>query len=201
MAIKTDDATIRFLHRFVLFNDALAARVPFLAGLIHLTPNVFLDPAADEDFCRQSNGRIAAYVAEAANDEYRMTADRNLVHQYLSQRFFHGVLDHYGVEGAAFDRRCPLPATLGDLLAGAAPAIDAFPRSSAGRDFSALGFHVSLEFFADQEFNLVDQYLRAPPPGARREPRARRRGGVRTICGSRRTRWSRSVITAPGSKL
>src|SRR5271165_6858407 len=63
-AITNDTAHVRFLHRFVLFNDALAARVPFVAGLIHLTPDVFLDPDEGVAFCRQANGRIAAYVAE-----------------------------------------------------------------------------------------------------------------------------------------
>jgi hypothetical protein len=157
--IGSDDAMMHFLHRFVVFNDALAARVPFLAGLIHLTPNLFLDPDADEDFCRQSNGRIAAYVVEAASDEYRMTEDRSLVHQYLSQRFFRGVLAHYGVDGAGFDRRYPLPAALDALLDEARTTY--FRHRSASNIFAALGFHVGLEFFADQEFNLVDRYLRA----------------------------------------
>jgi hypothetical protein len=161
-AIKTDDAMIHFLHRFVLFNDALAARVPFLAGLIHLTPNLFLDPEPDVDFCRQANGRIAAFVAEAANDEYRMTAERNLVHQYLSQLFFRGVLEHWHVDGPTFDRQYPLPLPLTELLA---EARDSYFRDRAPSEiFAALGFHVGLEFFAHQEFNLVDQYLRARHP-------------------------------------
>jgi hypothetical protein len=162
LAIESDDAMTHFLHRFVLFNDALAARVPFLAGLIHLTPNLFLDPEADEDFCRQANGRIAAYVALAASDEYHVTPERNLVHQYLSQLFFRGVLEHYRVDGPAFDRRYPLPSGLGELLAEARGKY--FHDRAPSEIFSALGFHVGLEFFADQEFNLVDQYLRARHP-------------------------------------
>jgi hypothetical protein len=162
LAIDGDDALTRFLHRFVLFNDALAARVPFLAGLIHLTPNLFIDPEADEDFCGQANGRIAAYVAEAAIDEYRMTAERSLVHQYLSQLFFHGVLDHYRMDGRAFDRRYPLPSTLAGFLA---EARGKYFRNPAPSDiFAALGFHVGLEFFAHQEFNVVDQYMRSRRP-------------------------------------
>ena len=159
LAIESDEAMMRFLHRFVLFNDALAARVPFLAGLIHLTPNLFLDPEQEEGFCRQANGRVAAYVAAAASDEYRMTAQRNCVHQYLSQQFFRGVLEFYGVDGRSFDRRHPLPAALGELLAEARGKY--FQHRAPSEVFSALGFHVGLEFFAHQEFNLVDQYLRA----------------------------------------
>ncbi len=162
LAIDCDEALIHFLHRFVLFNDALAARVPFLAGLIHLTPGLFIDPDADGEFCRQANGRIAAYVAEAASDEYRMAGDRNLVHQYLSQKFFHAALEHYRMSGAAFDKQYPLPATLSDVLAEA--RIKYFERPTPGDIFAALGFHVGLEFFADQEFNLVDQFLRRQHP-------------------------------------
>src|ERR1700694_6271750 len=54
-SIRDEEAMVRFVHRFVLFNDALAARVPFLAGVIHLTPGLFLDPEAHDDFSRQAN--------------------------------------------------------------------------------------------------------------------------------------------------
>lgn len=161
-AIGGDAAVMHFLHRFALFNDALAARVPFLAGLIHLTPDLFIDLDADEDFCRQANGRVAAHVAEAASDEYRITRDRNLVHQYLSQTFFRGVLEHYQIDGATFDRRYPLASALAELLAEARGKF--FERRGPSEIFAALGFHVGLEFFADQEFNLVDQYLRRRHP-------------------------------------
>ena len=155
-------ALLRFLHRFVLFNDALAARVPFLAGLIHLTPNLFLDPGSGVAFCRQVNGRIAAFVAEAASDEYRMTDNRNMVHQYLSQRFFTGVLAYYGIDAATFDRLHPLPAASSALIDEARGKF--FDERGPDQIFRALGFHVGLEFFAHQEFNLVDAYLRAGRP-------------------------------------
>ena len=87
-ALDGQAALPRFLHRFLVFNDALAARVPYLAGLIHLTPDLFLEPGAPAGFLGQANARIAAYVAEAAADEYRMENDRNMVHQHLSQIFF-----------------------------------------------------------------------------------------------------------------
>ncbi len=161
-SIESEDALLRFLHRFVLFNDALAARVPFLAGLIHLTPDLFVDRAADEDFCRQCNGRVAAFVAEAASDEYRMTTEQNLVHQYLSQMFFLGVLRHYGLDGRSFDRRFPVPDRLQALLAEARERY--FLARGPEQIFAALGFHVGLEIFAHQEFNLIDGWLRERHP-------------------------------------
>ena len=160
--IDSDDKLLCFLHRFVLFNDALAARVPFLAGLIHLTPNLFLEAQPGVGFCRQANGRIAAFVAEAASDEYRMTAERNMVHQHLSQRFFRGALAHYGVDERSFDGLHPVPAVLNDLLEEARNKF--FDRRGSEEIFAGLGFHVGLEFFADQEFNLVDDYLRTSRP-------------------------------------
>jgi hypothetical protein len=161
-SIASDNALLSFLHRFVLFNDALAARVPFLAGLIHLTPNLFLDPEPGLEFCRQANGRIAAFVAEAASDEYRMPEGRNMVHQFLSQRFFRGTLAYYGVEERSFDGLHPLPAVLNDLLEEARGKY--FDRRGPEQIFAGLGFHVGLEFFAHQEFNLVDAYLRTKHP-------------------------------------
>jgi len=161
-AIRTEDALVCFLHRFVLFNDALAARVPFLAGLIHLTPDLFVEREVDEAFCRQCNGRIAAFVAEAAADEYQMTAEQNLVHQYLSQQFFLGVLDHFGRDGKSFDRRFPVPERLMALLAEARERH--FVERGPDHLFAALGFHVGLEVFAHQEFNLVDAWLKERHP-------------------------------------
>lgn len=151
-----------FLQRFVIFNDALAARVPFLAGLIHLTPDLFLDRRAEEAFCRQCNGRIAAFVAEAANDEYRITERQNLVHQYLSQQFLLGVFDHFAADPKSFNRRHPLSPALRSLLEQARSRF--LEERSAGQIFAALGFHVGLEVFAHQEFTLLDAWLRARQP-------------------------------------
>src|SRR5215468_1548492 len=64
--LRTTDDLICFLHRFLHFNDALAARVPFLAGLIHLHPELFTDPGDVEEFCRRRNAMVSAYVVEAA---------------------------------------------------------------------------------------------------------------------------------------
>ena len=160
--IDSDERLLCFLHRFVLFNDALAARVPFLAGLIHLTPDLFLEAGPGVEFCRQANGRVAAYVAEAASDEYRMTSERNMVHQHLSQRFFRGTLAYFGVAEGGFDDLHPIPKALNQLLEEARTKF--FDRRTPEAIFAGLGFHVGLEFFAHQEFNLVDDYLRANRP-------------------------------------
>jgi hypothetical protein len=161
-AISSDADLPRFLHRFLLFNDALAARVPFVAGLIHLTPNVFLDPEGGVEFCQQVNGRVAAYVAEAASDEYRMINGRSSVHQHLSQIFFNGTLAYYSIDRSSFDRNNPFPLILREILN---EARDKFlVERSPEMIFRALGFHVGLEFFADQEFNLVDSYLNERHP-------------------------------------
>src|SRR5437764_3301132 len=114
--IRTSDELVCFLHRFLHFNDALAARVPFLAGRIHLHPELFNAASDDEEFCRRRNAQVSAYIAEAANDEYRMSPGGNLVHQRLSQLFFRGVLRYYRMRGSDFDGAHPLPDELKPLL-------------------------------------------------------------------------------------
>lgn len=161
-SIASKTALVRFLHRFVLFNDALAARVPFVAGLIHLTPNVFVDPAECVEFCRQANGRVAAYVAEAASDEYHLDAERSSVHQHLSQKFLNGALGFCRIDRTTFDRNHAPPPVLTRILHEARTKFLA--ERSAPAIFQALGFHVGLEFFAHQEFNLVDGWLRSRFP-------------------------------------
>ena len=153
---------VRFLHRFLLFNDALAARVPYLAGLIHLTPGLFSDSDEPGQFRDERNAGIAAHVAEAANDEYRMTPNRSMVHQHLSQRFFRGVLDHYGLDAARFDAENPVPEPIQSILDEARGKF--FDKRNAESLFAALGFHVGLEFFANEEFNDVDRFLTVSHP-------------------------------------
>jgi len=153
----------RFLHRFLLFNDALAARVPYLAGLIHLTPDLFLDPGREVGFLSQANARIAAHVAEAAADEYRIENGQNMVHQHLSQIFFRAVLRQcWPGDPGAFERAHPTPPAITALLSEARSKFFAAP--DPAMIFAALGFHVGLEFFANEEFNLVDRYLRDRQP-------------------------------------
>jgi hypothetical protein len=155
--IGSSEDLLVFLHRFLHFNDALAARVPYLAGWIHLKPDLFADPDDSEEFCRQRNASISAHIAEAANDEYRIVAGRNMVHQRLSQNFFRGALEFYGVDGHAFDRRHKLPPRLVDLLGEARRRF--FDEADPAAVFNSIGFHVGLEFFANEEFNLVDAFL------------------------------------------
>ena len=124
--LKTLDGPIdppRFLHRFLMFNDALAARVPYLAGLIHLTPDLFLDPGAAPGFLAQANGRVAAYVAQAAADEYRIANGHNGVHQHLSQVFFRAALRHGWPDTAlGFEHAHPIPPEIAALLTEARAA-------------------------------------------------------------------------------
>lgn len=161
-AIDNVELLLRFFCRFLIFNDALAARVPFLAGVIHLHPDVFVDQRETQVFCRQVNGQIAAHVAEAASDEYHFSPTQNLVHQHLSQRFFRALLRYHGTDPVAFDQRQVMPAELAAILADVRSAY--FASQDDGEIFAALGFHVALELFADEEFNIVDEYLKERHP-------------------------------------
>ncbi len=157
-SIRTKDQLTRFLHRFLLFNDALAARVPFLAGRLHLTQGLFAMPGEGPAFSRQCNGTIAAYVAEAASDEYRMSPSQNLVHQHLSQNFFDAALAFLHEDPSHFDQANRLPEAIQAMLNEARTTL--LESARADQVLAALGFHIGLEFFAHEEFNLVDKWLR-----------------------------------------
>lgn len=159
--IQDEAQLVQFLHRFLLFNDALAARVPLLAGLIHLSPGLFLDRREPVAFCAMRNARIAAYVAEAAADEYHV-APRNLVHQHLAQEFLRGVMDYFGLKAARYETEQRLTPRVGELLTEARTRF--FVERTLDDVMAALGFHTGLEFFAHEEFNVVDAYLRTRYP-------------------------------------
>lgn len=163
----------RFLYAFVVFNDALAARVPYLTGLIHLEPGLFRDRQdSGLEFCSRRNGRIAAWIATAAADEYQMDTKRgrNLVHQHLSQQFLVGALEHFRLS-----RTFEAPTLATDVIHEARSTC--FEARTEEHLFRALGFHLALEIFAHQEFNLVDRLLRERYPDLVRDLRARKQGG------------------------
>jgi len=85
-----------------------------------------------------------------------------MVHRFLSQRFFDGALAYYGVDESTFDVLHPLPGVLNDLLDEARGTF--LDRKGPEQILAGLGFHVGLEFFAHQEFNLVDACLRKHYP-------------------------------------
>jgi hypothetical protein len=159
--MQSEAQLVQFLHRFLLFNDALAARVPLLAGLIHLSPGLFLDRSEPVAFCGMRNARIAAYVAEAAADEYHI-APRNLVHQHLSQEFLRGVMKYLGLQAAHYDAGQRLNPQVDALLTEARTRY--FVERTSDDVMAALGFHTGLEFFAHEEFNVVDTFLRKRHP-------------------------------------
>jgi hypothetical protein len=161
-SLKDSRALLGFIHRFLLFNDALAARVPFLSGLIHLKSNFFVDSAPETAYCQQRNALVSAYVALAAADEYEMHEGTNLVHQHLSQEFLRGALAFYGVEAAPFDRAHPVPDRLQAILGEVRSVF--LDTAEAPDIFAALGFHIGLEYFATEEFCLLDNYLRSRHP-------------------------------------
>src|SRR5580698_383925 len=147
-SIRNEEELVRFLHRFLLFNDALAARVPFLAGLIHLTPGLFADTEEPIAFCQNRSGRIAAHVAEAAMDEYERRGPEDLVHQHLAQEFFRGLLEGCSANARETALRRALPETVAGLIEEAKSAF--LDQRTADAILSALGFHVALEFFANE---------------------------------------------------
>lgn len=158
-AIKDQDRLINFIHRFLLFNDALAARVPYLAGLLHLRQGLFVAPGTGIAFSRVRNGLVAAYVAAAANDEYEMVDGKNLVHQHLSQVFFEGVLEYYGLSSAQTNIVREITPKLAHILDQARTRF--FNQPDVDDVLAALGFHLALEFFAHQEFNEVNDWLKS----------------------------------------
>jgi hypothetical protein len=87
-----------------------------------------------------------------------MSPERNTVHQHLSQLFFRGALAFYRPESlAVFEALHPTPAEISALLTEARTRF--FVAPTPEDLFRGLGFHVGLEFFANEEFNLVDRHL------------------------------------------
>lgn len=160
--IQNESELVQFLYQFLLFNDALAPRVPYLAGLIHRSSGVFSAGNQRPEFCQRRNAQVAAFVAGAAQDEYRVTRHRSMVHQTLAQRLFARVLKHYAIRQDKLAEQLVSSNNLERILVAARDTF--FDSETDTNIFAALGFHVALEFFASEEFQTVDSYLRTCHP-------------------------------------
>ena len=84
------------------------------------------------------------------------------MHQHLSQRFFDAALSFLREDYRSFDQTHLVPAATQAMLAEARGIL--LDSADPADLLAALGFHLGLEFFAHEEFNLVDVHLRTHFP-------------------------------------
>lgn len=165
-AAREPPLLLSVLARYIQFNSAFGAGLANLSGEIAARQGLFQDPDEPLRIAADRAAHVASDFFYAAVDEFddRLTPWRD-THRTLAQATLKGMGAHFGYS----------PRQLNDVIRINPATESAVRRVWDGygigasfdepRLFSAMGFHTGSEVLADQEFNLIDQHLRAKRPG------------------------------------
>lgn len=156
-SIDSDEALLLCLARYIHLNAVFGSGVAGLAGAIGVRTDLFRDRAEPLAIVADRSAEVAAAIFFAAIDEFGGTSARCPTHRAMAQELLRAAAAHAG---------CPAP--LPDSVAGdggfSAAVREGYGIGRALNDpelFGAIGFHLGSERLADQEFHLLDRFLRS----------------------------------------
>lgn len=153
---------VRLLGRYIHFNSIFSCGVSALAGRIGACQKLFRDPGEQEDsLLGDRSAEIAAQIFFAAIDEF---GDRSLkqrgTHRSLAQATLRGAAQFFGISARELTRSKLLNEgtlrAIAEVRHGYCLEGDLDDR----RLLRGIGFHISSETLADEEFRILDEVLR-----------------------------------------
>jgi hypothetical protein len=159
--IETDEQLLRAIGRYVQFNAIFGGGVANLAGEVAARQALFRDAAEPNALLSDRSVEVAAEIFSAAVDEFgSRAAARRHTHRTLAQATLKGAGEFFGCDPPTLERIARSnPATL--LAVGRVH--EGYGLNRALDDaalFRAMGFHIGSERLADEEFRLLDAFLR-----------------------------------------
>jgi hypothetical protein len=163
-ALHPDDF-LCLLGLYVRFNSCFAAGVASLAGQLALRADLFRDPAEPLETLADRSVEVAAPIFFAGREEFGDPLSPNgATHRSLAQATLKATVLFWG-QGSNILNDSVL---VDDVLTAAMERIKAgygIARTLHERDlFHAIGFHLSSEMLAEEEFRVLDQFLRQNQP-------------------------------------
>lgn len=158
--INSKEQVINFIHRYTVFNGDFAGGVANLAGEFHIRGDIFKGDL-NTDSINDKGSEIATEIYFAAEDEY---ADRQfkvrVTHRQLAQELLRAVIDYFKIEHNDFPRLFLLNKKTNEVILRVREGYCLNKENTEDDLFRGLGFHIGSELLADQEFNLIDKFLR-----------------------------------------
>jgi len=163
--LAATEELVSVLGRYIHFNSVFGSGVANLAGEIGSRQDLFRDPEEEVDSIADRSVEVAANIFCAAIDEF---GDPNQVsrsnHRSLAQATLKAVGNFFGLSPAELDRIArPCEATI-DAMADVRNGYCINRTLHEQKIFQAIGFHVGSEVLADEEFNILDRFLRSRFP-------------------------------------
>jgi hypothetical protein len=153
-------ALMQMLAQYIQFNSVFGAGVANLAGEIARKQDIFSDPAEAVSMLADRSCDVAATIFFAAIDEF----GRRKTHRSMAQDTLRETAQFFNIPS---DKLKTLGMPLSETVIAMSAVVDGYclDRSSTGEDLLfGIGFHIGSELLADQEFNILDNYLRRHHP-------------------------------------
>jgi hypothetical protein len=158
---------LRMLSCYIYFNSIFGSGVANLAGEIGAQQSLFRDPGEPMAITADRSVEVAARIFFAAVDEFGVgggTATGRSTHRTLAQATLKAIGSFFDYDIATMNRIAEPNAR---TLTAIDQVRDGYAISQAVDEqkiFRAIGFHMGSEVLADEEFNLLDSFLRTQHP-------------------------------------
>jgi hypothetical protein len=167
-AFAAADAPPRLLStlvRYVQFNSAFGPGLANLAGEIAARQGLFVDAEEPVRLLADRASEVASDFFYAAVDEFddRATPWRD-THRTLAQATVKGAGRHFGYEPAQLNGVLQVNEATRTAIAAVFEGYGIGSRLDDRALFGGMGFHVGSEILADQEFVIIDRFLREKHP-------------------------------------
>jgi len=148
------------LGHYIRFNSIFGGGVANLAGEIGLRQELFIDHSEAVRIVADRSMDVAAKIFFAAVDEF----GRDKTHRAMAQNTFLESGKYFGLTGEELNQLVQINQATNDAVGEVAKGYGINMKLNTSDLFTAIGFHMGSEILADEEFNILDKYLREQHP-------------------------------------
>jgi hypothetical protein len=163
--ITSNEELLRFLARYIQFNSPFGGGVANLAGEIAVKQDLFRDLNEPLAITADRSVEVASRIFFAAIDEFDDRATIQMdTHRTLAQATLKGAGQFFGYGPSALNSVVSINKVTLDAISKVRNGYGVSQAVNECILFRALGFHMGSEILADEEFRLLDGFLRKQYP-------------------------------------
>jgi hypothetical protein len=149
---------LQFFNEYAKWNSYFAGGVAQLVANIASAEELFMEPNQPRALADRAQ-YIASFIFDAARDEFDDHINRQRdPHRSLAQAMLHGLATK---DNLMHVLDAPTPGWLIDLCDVVVPSYGGMDRIfEIDAIFYGMGYHLGSELLADQEFSIIDKYMR-----------------------------------------
>ena len=152
---------VLLLGRYIQFNSVFGGAVANFAGAVAVRHDLFRDPQDPVAALADRSAEIASTIFYAAIDEFGdPTKVHRVTHRTMAQATLRAAAQCLGYSSAALNGMLQPDAAVQESVAGVLRGYGVGRVMDGRQILRAIGFHIGSELLADQEFCILDQFLR-----------------------------------------